>query len=377
MQQHAQTYSAQAEQATGAGLPGHFGEDALRYIEPRLARPCKSARSSMPDVLMRHACKVAKPGRAVADNLRMSSRITLRQFRYFIAVAESGSVAAASRMLNIAQSAVTKSLQELEDDLGHALFARSSRGMQLTPQGHRFLASARKVLAAVAEATRERGDDDAATAGLSGTLAVGVTSLVAGYYLSGLFSRYRRSCPRVQVFVTEDAPRFLEHLLINGELDVAIMLSSALSEPQALVAETLTRSASRVWLPSSHALCALEELTLADCAGCDQIVLEADRIDELMRAVWARHQLKTRTILRTGSLEAVRSLVGAGAGIAVLPDFLYRPWTLDAEHVEVRPLRDALPTVDVGLVWRRGSGLKPVAANFIELAREGSRVRRT
>jgi DNA-binding transcriptional LysR family regulator len=305
----------------------------------------------------------------------MSSHVTLRQFRYFIAVAESGSVAAASRMLSIAQSAVTKSLQELEDELGRRLFERSSRGMQLTPQGHRFLASARKVLAAVAEATRERAEGEPG-AELSGTLAVGVTSLVAGYYLSELFSRYRRSCPRVEVLVTEDEPRFLEHLLINGELDVAIMLSNALSEPQALVAETLVRSPSRVWLPSAHPLAALDELTLADCASCDHVVLEADRIDELMAAVWARHQLRPRAILRTRSLEAVRSLVGAGAGIAVLPDFLYRPWTLDAEHVEVRPLRDALPTVDVGLVWRRGSGLKPAAGEFIDMARESSRGRR-
>lgn len=300
----------------------------------------------------------------------MSTHITLRQFRYFIAVAEGGSVAAASRMLNIAQSALTKSMQALEDDLGTQLFERSSRGMQLTPRGHRFLASARKVIASVADATRER--DDGAP-GLTGVLAIGVTSLVAGYYLSELFSRFRRACPQVEVFVTEDEPGFLEHLLINGELDVAIMLSNALSEPQALVAETLTRSPSRVWLPSNHALAARDELTLADCAPVDQIVLEADRIDALMAAVWARHQLKPRVILRTGSLEAVRSLVGAGAGIALLPDFLYRPWTLDAEHVEVRPLRDALPTVDVGLVWRRGSGIKLAALEFIERSRETSR----
>jgi DNA-binding transcriptional LysR family regulator len=303
----------------------------------------------------------------------MSSHVTLRQFRYFVAVAESGSVAAASRLLNIAQSAVTKSMQELEDELGRRLFERSPRGMLLTPEGHRFLASAHKVLATVAEATRERGD---AGSGLAGTLAVGVTSLVAGYYLSELFSRYRRSCPRVEVLVVEDTPRFLEHLLINGELDVAIMLSNALNEPQALVAETLTRSPSRVWLASDHPLTQRDELTLADCAGCEHIVLEADRIDELMAAVWTRLQLRRRTILRTSSLEAVRSLVGAGAGIAVLPDFLYRPWTLDAEHVEVRPLRDALPTVDVGVVWRRGSGLKPAAMEFIEMARDGSRSRR-
>ncbi len=303
-----------------------------------------------------------------------SSHVTLRQFRYFIAVAESGSVAAASRMLNIAQSAVTKSMQELEDELGQRLFERSSKGIVLTPHGHRFLAGARRVIGAVAEATRlQRGDE---VDGLQGQLVVGVTSLVAGYYLSDLLSRYRRLCPGVSVQVIEDMPNFLEHLLINGEVDVAIMVCNALGEPQALVVETLTRSPNRVWMASDHPLTAQEDVSLADCAAHDLVVLEADRIDDLMRAAWARHALKPRTLLRTSSLEAVRSLVGAGAGISVLPDFLYRPWTLDAEHVDVRRLRDELPSIDVGLVWRRGLALKPAASEFIQLARESSRHRR-
>ena len=275
--------------------------------------------------------------------------VTLRQFRYFVAMAETGSVAAASRMLNVAQSALTKSLLDLEAELDGSRFLRSSRGMTLTPQGQRFLVSARKVIGAVADALRLHAADEAT--GPAGVLCLGVTRWVAGYYLSELFSRFRRHCPAVEVLVTEDTPRFLEHLLINGELDVAIMVSNTLTEPQAMVCETLTRSPNRVWLPSNHAQCAQDELSLADCAACDQIVLEADRLGDLMVPVWGRHQLKPRVILRTSSLEAVRSLVGAGAGIAVLPDFLYRPWTLDAEHVEVRPLRNALPTTDVGLVW--------------------------
>ncbi len=303
------------------------------------------------------------------------THITLRQFRYFVAVAESGSVAGASRMLAIAQSALTKAMLELESELGSTLFERSSRGMVLTAPGHRFLSSARKVIGAVAEATRLHAAD--AGDGLSGVLSIGVTSLVAGYYLSELLSRFRSLCPAVQVQVTEEAPRFLEHLLINGELDVAIMVSNALGEPQALVAETLTRSPNRVWLASDHPLAARDEITLAECAACEQIVLDADRIDDIMRGVWTRHALKPQVALRTSSLEAVRSLVGAGLGLAVLPDFLYRPWTLDAEHVDVRQLRDEVPTVDVGLVWRRGLALKATAAEFIELAREQSRGRRS
>ncbi len=300
--------------------------------------------------------------------------VTLRQFRYFIAVAESGSVAAASRMLSIAQSALTKSLLELEAELGSELFERSSRGMALTAQGHRFLASARKVIGSVADAMRLHAG--AADSGLSGVLTLGVTSLVAGYYLSELFSRFRRHCPAVEVFVTEDTPRFLEHLLINGEIDVAIMVSNALSEPQAMVCETLTRSRNRVWLPANHALAAQDEVSLADCAACDQIVLEADRIDELMTSVWARHQLKPR-------MHPAHRVAGGGA-LAGRRRRRHR-----------RAARHPVPAVDAGCracggaaAARRDShhrcrpglaprfGLKPAASEFIELARELARSRR-
>jgi len=303
----------------------------------------------------------------------MQRHITLKQFRYFLAVSETASVAAAARMINIAQSAVTKSIQELEDTLGVRLFERTTKGMVLTQDGHRFQASARKVIAAVAEAGQlGRGKPET----LSGNLTVGVTSLVAGYYLADLFARFRRSHPSVTISVVEDAPQFLEHLLINGEVDLAIMVSNALGDPQALEVEALTRSPNRVWMASGHALADKTELTLQECAAYPQVVLEADRVESVLNALWSRHGLHPPVLMRSTSLEAVRSLVGIGAGIALLPDFLYRPWTLDAEHVEARSLRDAAPSIDVGLVWRRGSRSRPVVTEFIELAREQSRSHR-
>lgn len=303
----------------------------------------------------------------------MQRHITLKQFRYFLAVSETASVAAAARMINIAQSAVTKSIQELEDALGVKLFERTTKGMALTQDGHRFQASARKVIAAVAEAGQlGRGKPET----LSGNLTVGVTSLVAGYYLADLFARFQRSHPSVTISVVEDAPQFLEHLLINGEVDLAIMVSNALGDPQALEVEALTRSPNRVWMASGHALAEKTELTLQECAAYPQVVLEADRVESVLNTLWSRHGLHPSVLMRSSSLEAVRSLVGIGAGIALLPDFLYRPWTLDAEHVEARSLRDATPTIDVGLVWRRGSRSRPVVTEFIELAREQSRSHR-
>lgn len=300
----------------------------------------------------------------------MQRHFTLKQFRYFVAVAESASVAGAARLLNIAQSAVTRSIQELEDTLGLPLFERSSRGMVLTQHGHRFQASARKVLSAVAEASAV--DREPGTA-LTGQLTVGVTSLVAGYYLAELFGRFARSHPGVAIQVVEDTAPFLEHLLINGEVDLAIMVSNALGDPQALVVEPLTRSPNHVWLASGHPLAQAAEIALADCAAHPQVLLEADRIEGVLRAVWARHGLRPRVMMRTGSLEAVRSLIGVGGAIAVLPDFLYRPWTLDSVHIEKRPLRDAVPTIDVGLVWRRGSRMREEVQEFIAIAREPGR----
>ena len=78
--------------------------------------------------------------------------------------------------------------------------------------------------------------------------------------------------------------------------------------------------------------------------------------------------------------EAVEDADWAGEKANLWNRLLVRPLRLrvlsPGEHVDVRPVRDALPTVDVGLVWRRGSGVKPAAAEFIELARDTSRARR-
>jgi DNA-binding transcriptional LysR family regulator len=304
----------------------------------------------------------------------MQSNITLKQCRYFLAISEATSLAAAARMINIAQSALTKSVQELENALGVNLFERSSRGMVLTRHGHRFQASARKVIAAVAEASMLGEPEETA---LAGSLAIGVTSLVAGYYLADLYARFMRSHPSVNLTLVEDKPQFLEHLLVNGEIDLAVMVVNDLSERRALVVETLISSTNRVWVPSNHRFVAKTEVSLAECLAEPQIVLESDRIDTVMRAVWARQQQLPTTRLRTSSLEAVRSLVGVGAGIAVLPDFLYRPWTLDADHIDVRPLRDAIPAVDVGLVWRRSAKRKIALDEFVEMAQEQSRASRS
>ncbi|MBN8949619.1 MULTISPECIES: LysR family transcriptional regulator [unclassified Rhizobium] len=290
---------------------------------------------------------------------------TLRQLQYFVAVAEQGSVTRAAQNLSISQSSVTEALKELESDLGVELFERHPRGLTITHNGHQFLRHATKILATVSDArTSFSGKQNES----GGTLNIGVTSLVAGYVLSDLLARYRRACPGVEVSAIEDNGGYLEHLLVGGELDVAVMVISNLRDRMALQAEILETSPYRLWLPMGHPLVSADIISVADISREPLIMLTIDEIEEntgkLLTALGARPHVA----FRTRSVEAVRSLVATGAGVALLPDLVYRPWSLEGDRIESRDVSGSLPVVQVGMVWRKGSSLPQAARDFVGVA---------
>ena len=297
---------------------------------------------------------------------------TIRQLHYFVAVADQGSVSRAAHTLAISQSAVTEAIKELEADLGVELFERHARGLNITHKGHQFLRHATNILSSVSDARRAFADSPEAA---SGRLQLGVTSMVAGYVLSDLLARYRRAYPNVDVTAIEDNGDYLEHLLIGGELDVAVMVISNLRDRMALQAEILEVSPYRLWMPLGHKLSANEVITLGDVATEPLIMLTIDEIEEntsrLLMALGARPNVA----FRTRSVEAVRSLVATGAGVALLPDLVYRPWSLEGDRIDSRDVSGSLPVVQVGMAWRRGSGLSQTARDFIAVA-QGQRTAR-
>ncbi len=299
---------------------------------------------------------------------------TLRQLRYFVAVAERGSVSGASQALSISQSAVTEAIKELESDLGVSLFERHARGLAVTHKGQLFMRHATKILGDVSDARRALGEDESAP---PGQLALGVTALVAGYVLSDLLARYRRAFPGVKVSAIEDTGDYLEHLLVGGELDVAVMVTSNLRDRMALTTDLIERSPYRLWAPLGHRLAAQEKVSIADVVSEPLIMLTIDEIEENTAKLVHALGRKPDIAFRTRSVEAVRSLVATGAGVAILPELVYRPWSLEGDRIEMREISGDMPAVQVGMAWRRGSGLTPAARDFIELvqAQRGGRPR--
>ena len=297
---------------------------------------------------------------------------TLRQLQYFVAVAAQGTVSGAAQNLSISQSAVTEAIKELEGDLGVQLFERHSRGLTITHKGHQFLRHATKILSDVSDARRTFSDDKES---LSGTLNLGVTSLVAGYVLSDLLARYRRAFPGVTVSAIEDNGDYLEHLLIGGELDVAVIVISNLRNRMALQTEILEVSPYRLWLPLGHRLASAESITVADVAEEPVIMLTIDEIEESTGKLLSAIGSRPKIAFRTRSVEAVRSLVATGAGVALLPDLVYRPWSLEGDRIESRDVSGSLPMVQVGVAWRRGSQMTQAARDFIDLSQAQRAIR--
>ena len=296
--------------------------------------------------------------------------ITFRQIRYFIAVAEARSVSAGSSAVGISQSAVTDAIRTLEMETGVTLFHRHPKGVTLSREGHKFLRHARSIINAVSDLAGGVGRDPVAA---SGTIRIGVTPVVTGYFLSDLLSRFRRAFPQISVNLVEDKREYIEHLLVNGELDFGLLIVSNLEQKAAIDHEVLLRSECRAWVAPWHALAEADVVSLTDLENDPVVALSLDEMEELIDGIWSKFDHPPHIEYRTSSMEGVRSLVGTGAGITLLPDLVYRPWSLDGDRIIAKRPRESLPTVDIGIAWRRLTRHSEPAALFKEIVHEQKR----
>lgn len=292
--------------------------------------------------------------------------ITFRQMRYFMAVAEARSISGGSAVIRISQSAVTDAIRFLEAEIGHPLFIRHAKGVTLTREGQQFLRQTRKVMAAMADLRSGIGSGGPQ---IGGSLLIGTTPVVTGYFLSDLLARYRQAFPDVRISVVENRTDYIEHMLVNGELDLAVLIVPGLTRPEALDHEVLLRSEMRVWMAPGHRFAENDTISLADLAGEPLVVLARDELASASANVWNGQQFQAQAAYRSSSVEAVRGLVATNGGVAILPDLVYRPWSLEGDRILAKHTREHLQTVDIALVWRRLTHHSEPAAMFVEKAR--------
>jgi LysR substrate binding domain len=118
-----------------------------------------------------------------------------------------------------------------------------------------------------------------------------------------------------------------------------------------------------------HALADAETISVRQLERDPLVLLNVDEIAEAAEQACRLAGVRPTVAIRTQSVEAARSLVATGAGVAVLPDLAYRPWSLEGDRIEARDLLESIPPVEVALAWRRGAPLTPVGEQFLALTR--------
>ncbi len=288
--------------------------------------------------------------------------LTLRQLRYFEAVATHGHFGNAADACAISQPALSVQIKDLEESFGTALLERTTRSVRLTAFGEDVLARIRTILRDV----DELGDmARAAQSGLSGRLRLGVIPTIAPYLLPALLRDVKTAFPEMALMVRETMTATLLAEMHAGKIDAAIV-ALPVSEPALtevpLWSEdfVLVRPASEAAapVPAPEAL-ERERLLLLEDGHCFR--------DQAL-SFCSLPSARPHEGLDGSSLSTLVQMVGAGLGVTVIPEMAV-PVDTPAANVDVARFAGAQPARTIGMVWRKSNPLASQLEQFANVAR--------
>jgi LysR family transcriptional regulator, hydrogen peroxide-inducible genes activator len=285
---------------------------------------------------------------------------TLRQLRYFEALARFGHFGRAAEACAISQPALSVQVKELEEMLGVPLLERSARQIRLTSFGEEFVLRVREILRAV----DELGDlARASKSQLAGRLRIGIIPTIAPYLLPAMISRLTRDNAGLDIHLRETVTPKLLQELSDGRLDTAIV-ALPVSEPSltevALFEENflLVRPAEDAGKPVPNRE-KLREMRL--------LLLEEGhcfREQALSFCTIGAGSPKPRELLDGSALSTLVQMVGAGIGVTLIPEIAVAVETRSAP-VSIARFEDPQPSRTIGMVWRKTS---PIARQLMQVA---------
>ena len=294
----------------------------------------------------------------------------LRHLRYFVAVAEAGSLTvAAGRKLHTSQPSLSRQIRDLEDEVGAQLLRRSARGIELTPAGRAFLDHARVVLSQV-EAAGEAARRVAHPAKPCFTMG-----FLTGHELTWMpeaLRILRDELPNLDVMISSQYSPLLADGLAKGKIDVAFLRRE--KGVPGLAFRLLVKEPLMVILPSDHHLAARQVINPGDLVG-ETFVIVSDTAP-VLRAV-INDYLKRSGINITPAHQADHvtmgiSLIASTGGVGLLPAYAQN---FLPPSVTSRPLKGDTPTIDLVLGYKKSNQspiLKLLLSRWDELVARAS-----
>ncbi|WP_374544501.1 LysR substrate-binding domain-containing protein [Rhodoblastus sp.] len=286
-----------------------------------------------------------------------------RNLRAFVEVVRQSGFTAAARALNSTQSAVSKSVRQIEDEIGAPLLDRLAHGPRLTEAGEIVYRRALRLLAERDDLTAEL---DALRGLKRGVLRLGLPQLGSGVVFAPLFTRFRQLYPEIEIRLIEHGSARLEEILRMGDIDFAASLMPIAEDFEWI---EVRREPMMALLPRQHPLAARSKLKITDLRDSPFILFESGfALNRIIIGACRRSGFEPKIVARSSQIDFIVELANAGLGVAFLPDML------DERRPAGGPVGIALdePETDwrLALVWRRGAYLSDAARAWLALLQQ-------
>lgn len=241
----------------------------------------------------------------------------LRQIQYFIEVAKREHVTEAAHALHVAQSAVSRQIYNLENELGVKLFIREGRNVRLTPPGKIFLQHMQEAMHVIENAKREIAEQIDPE---RGTVSIGFPSSMANLTLPSAISAFRKQYPLVKFRLKQGAYRKLIDAVIHGDINMAL-LGPLPTNVKKIKGEILFYEDLVALLPNSHPLASKKYLRLSELKNESFVLFPNGYILREIVVKACKEQNFEPTVSFEGEdIDAIKGLVSSGLGVTIIPE---------------------------------------------------------
>jgi len=292
----------------------------------------------------------------------MALRFTIRQLEYFVAVGEAGSIALASRKVNISSPSISAAITQLEREFGLQLFVRKhAQGLSLTQGGRQFMAQAKTILAAAEELN---GLASNISGHVQGPLNVGCLSTFAQLVLPRLRRKFETRFPEVRITQSELHQVAIFEQLRNAEIDVA--LTYDLDIPPDISFLPMLKLPLYAIVPVTHPLAGHASLSPEDLTGYPMVLLDLPFSGEYFLSYFAAAGLKPNVTERTRDMAVMHSLVANGFGYSLANIRTLSETSPDGKKLKFIPLTGSIRPLQLGLAYSQGIHLSRTIRAFLD-----------
>jgi LysR family nitrogen assimilation transcriptional regulator len=274
--------------------------------------------------------------------------VDLKPLLYFLHIAETGSLSRAALQLQVSHSMLSRGIQDFELELGHRLFHRTGRGMQLTEFGRQLLPLAQR---ATVEVARFANETRALIGKLSGTVAIGLPGSIAARLVAPLVQRAREAHPALSLRFVEGLSGGVEEWLAAHRIDIGLVFVREANASRGDV--PLASSILHLVGPAGDALTSKRSVPLAQAARCPiMLPCRPHSVRTMVDDACSQARVPMRLLCEIDSLLAIKEVVAGGCGYTISGyDSVARD--VAAGRLQAAPIRD--PAISRLLVMRLGA----------------------